>query len=185
LRIKKDNIVLRSAVLKDAPLLNAWWNDGAVMAHAGFPNGLGQSLEETKEAIRRNEGKLSQLCIIEIDGNPVGEMSFRIGKNEANPGWKICDTAYQNKGYGRQIIRMTFDYLFGDPALNQAMPIHRVFWDTNLSNTRAQHVYELLGARRVGVRENCWTDQLGRPQSAVDYELTREMHEKQQEEGEA
>ena len=75
---------------------------------------------------------------------------------------------------------MTFDYLFTNPELNQRMPIHRLFWDTNLKNTRAQHVYESLGARRLGIRENCWTDQLGQPQSAVDYELTRDMYEKQQ-----
>ena len=39
--LTKDNITIRSATLADAPLLNAWWNDGAVMAHAGFPQGLG------------------------------------------------------------------------------------------------------------------------------------------------
>jgi RimJ/RimL family protein N-acetyltransferase len=177
LRIQQESIVLRSAVLEDAPLLNVWWNDGTVMAHAGFPKGLGQSMEETRDAIRQYEGKLSQLLIIEIDGQPVGEMSFGIGDNEANPGWKICDPAFQNKGYGRKIIRMTFDHLFCDPTINNKIPIHRIVWDTNLQNTRAQHVYESMGAQRMGVRENCWTDQLGRPQSAVDYELTREMYD--------
>ena len=177
IRIEQGAIVLRSAEMKDAPLLNAWWNDGAVMAHAGFPLGLGQSMEETEEAIRSYAGKLSQLCIIEIDGQPVGEMSFGIGGHEAAPGWKICNPAFQNQGYGRRIIRMTWDYLFQDEALNAAMPIGRLVWDINLSNTRAQHVYEILGARRVGVRENCWEDQLGQMQSAVDYELTRAMYE--------
>ena len=37
-------------------------------------------------------------------------------------------------------------------------------------------VHESLGVRRLGVRENCWTNRLGRPQSAVDYELTRGMY---------
>ena len=64
--IKKNDFVIRSAELKDAKQLNAWWNDGKVMEHAGFPNGLGQSLEETTEEIRAYEGKLSQLCILEI-----------------------------------------------------------------------------------------------------------------------
>ncbi|NLG58404.1 MAG: GNAT family N-acetyltransferase, partial [Clostridiales bacterium] len=176
LRLKQDQITIRSAVISDAPLLNRWWNDGQVMAHAGFPNGLGQSLEETEAVIRRYEGQLSGLCIIEIEGRPAGELSFQIADNQARPGWKICETGYQNKGYGRRIIRMTWDYLFNDQATNAAMRIHRLVWDTNLSNTRAQHVYEALGARRLGVRENCWTDQLGRPQSAVDYELSREAH---------
>ena len=49
MRIEKDNIVIRSANLKDAEILNHWWNDGSVMEHAGFPNGLGQSMEERIE----------------------------------------------------------------------------------------------------------------------------------------
>ena len=73
IQISKEHILIRSAVLADAPLLNAWWNDGAVMAHAGFPKGLGQSMEETRRQIAAHEGKLSQLCMILIDGKPVGE----------------------------------------------------------------------------------------------------------------
>jgi len=51
--------------------------------------------------------------------------------------------------------------------------------DTNLKNTRAQHVYEKLGFRKVRTRINAWKDQLGELQSAVDYELTAEdfVHE--------
>jgi len=172
--LTKDNITIRSATLADAPLLNTWWNDGAVMAHAGFPQGLGQSMEETRQQIAAYEGKLSQLCIIEIDGQPVGELSFSIGQNEAQTGFKICDSSQQNRGFGRQIIWMTFTYLFTDEALNSRMPIHRIFWDTNLNNKRAQHVYESLGATRLRVVEHAFTDQVGIPQSAVEYELTRE-----------
>ena len=46
--------------------------------------------------------------------------------------------------------------------------------DTNLTNLRAQHVYERLGFERQGMRKDCWLDQLGNLQSAVDYSLTRE-----------
>ena len=48
----------------------------------------------------------------------------------------------------------------------------KIVLDTNLKNTRAQHVYEKLGFRKLGVRANSWVDQLGQPQSAVDYALT-------------
>lgn len=44
--------------------------------------------------------------------------------------------------------------------------------DTNLNNKRAQHVYEELGFTKVKIRIDDWKDQLGRLQSAVDYELT-------------
>jgi hypothetical protein len=37
------------------------------------------------------EGILNDLCIIEIDGKPVGELNYNIKGNIAYPGWKICD----------------------------------------------------------------------------------------------
>lgn len=43
--------------------------------------------------------------------------------------------------------------------------------DTNLTNTRAQHVYESLGFRKVRTNIDSWKDQLGRLQSSVDYAL--------------
>ncbi|WP_438446465.1 GNAT family N-acetyltransferase [Gorillibacterium sp. sgz5001074] len=49
--------------------------------------------------------------------------------------------------------------------------------DTNLSNERAQHVYEKLGFRRTAVRIDSWRDQLGNLQSSVEYELLREEWE--------
>ena len=69
--ITQDNLTIRSAEVRDAQILTDWWNDGAVMAHAGFPNGLGQTVEETLRQIKRNETHLSQRCIIEIDGTKV------------------------------------------------------------------------------------------------------------------
>ena len=77
MRIQKDNIVIRSATIDDAIQLNTWWNDGKVMEHAGFPNGLGETIEDTIDNIKNRKDKLNQLCIIEIDGKPVGELSYR------------------------------------------------------------------------------------------------------------
>lgn len=91
MRIQKDNIVIRSATIDDAIQLNKWWNDGRVMEDVGFPKGTGESLEDTIENIKRREGKLNDLCIIEIDGKPVGELNYNIKGNIAYPGWKICD----------------------------------------------------------------------------------------------
>ncbi len=41
MNIQYENLTIRQAEVADAKQLTAWWNDGAVMAHAGFPNGLG------------------------------------------------------------------------------------------------------------------------------------------------
>lgn len=175
MRIERDNIVIRSATVDDAIQLNKWWNDGRVMEHAGFPYGLGEPLEDTIENIKSREGKLSQLCIIEIDGKPVGELNYNIEGDTAYPGWKICEFDYQNKGYGPKIIMMLFEFLFKDESINSKCQINKIVWDTMLENKRAQHVYEnKIRARRTGFRENAWKDQTGKWRTAVDYEMTRE-----------
>lgn len=176
MRIEKDNIIIRSATTNDAKLLNQWWNDGKVMDHAGFPKGLDQSLEDTIDSIKSLEGKLSQLCIIEIDNIPVGELSFRIkDDNVAYPGWKICDFNFQNLGYGPKIIKMLFNFIFSDEEINSQFPIEKIVWDTMLENKRAQHIYESkIGAKRISILENSWKDQLGNWRSAVEYEITKE-----------
>ena len=35
-KIQYANLTIRQAEVADAKLLAAWWNDGAVMAHAAF-----------------------------------------------------------------------------------------------------------------------------------------------------
>jgi RimJ/RimL family protein N-acetyltransferase len=176
MRIHKDNIIIRSATSDDAIHLNKWWNDGKVMEHAGFPNGIGESLDDTVANIKSWEGKLSQLCIIEIDGKPVGELNYKIkDDNAVYPGWKICDLNYQDKGYGPKMIKMLFEFIFTDSNINSKFPIDRIVWDTMLENKRAQHVYETkIGAKKIGIQENAWKDQLGNWRSTVDYEITRQ-----------
>ena len=177
--LENGNLVIRSAELKDAVQLNAWWNDGAVMAHAGFPNGLGESLEDTIAGIKENEEYLEQRCVIEIDGVLVGEMNFNLPEeNTAEIGIKICETAYQNQGYGSRLIWMLITYLFEDETLNSKFQVHRIILDTNLKNKRAQHVYEKLGFTKVRVNYGAWEDQLGVLQDSVDYEMTKEQFEK-------
>lgn len=44
--IEFQNIVIRNASADDAETLCRWWNDGKVMAHAGFPKGLGTTVQK-------------------------------------------------------------------------------------------------------------------------------------------
>ena len=44
--------------------------------------------------------------------------------------------------------------------------------DTMLENTRAQHVYELLGLEREGVDHDSWTSPAGISHSTVNYTIT-------------
>ena len=97
--IKKGVFGIREAEVEDAEILASWWNDGKVMAHAGFPNGLGITVERVVENIV-DKSRKSDLHIIEIDNMPIGEMVYRdLGENVASIGIKICDFSMQNKVY--------------------------------------------------------------------------------------
>ena len=50
----------------------------------------------------------------------------------------------------------------------------KIILDTNLLNTRAQHVYEKLGFTKLRINHDAWKDQLGISQSSVDYEMNKQ-----------
>lgn len=125
--ITYHDISIRNAEKKDCNQLAIWWNDGKVMEHAGFPNGLGTSAAEIEKQIANDDDKTKRRLIVEYKGTLIEEL-FNRGAN-------------------------------------------LIFLDTNLKNTRAQHVYEMLGFRKVSVNIDSWKNQLGELQSSVNYEL--------------
>ncbi len=157
--IQYENLTIRQAVVADAKQLVVWWNDGAVMAHAGFPNGLGTTEEEVIEGL--GNGRM----VIEENARLIGECNYRnVADDVAEIGIKICETDCQNRGVGRKVLSMLIGWLFRNGY-------SKIVLDTNLKNTRAQHVYESLGFCKVRTNIDSWKDQLGRLQSSVDYEL--------------
>ena len=187
--IHNSNLTIRDATADDAEQLAEWWNDGEVMAHAGFPLGLGTTAEKIAESLAQDRDDTRRRLIIEVDSVRIGEMSYRrvddtcLSENlrseippfdksqslsdvcpTAEIGIKICDPAYQNRGFGKKLLCMLICELF-------RVGYQKIILDTNLNNTRAQHVYEQLGFRRIRVNIDSWHDQLKRPQSSVDYEL--------------
>ena len=160
--LQNGNLTIRTAASSDAAQLTAWWNDGAVMAHAGFPNGLGTTVEKVIAGL--GNGRL----ILEENERLIGEACYRkVGEGIAEIGIKICETDCQNRGLGRIILSMLISWLF-------EQGYEKIVLDTNLTNLRAQHVYESLGFRKLRINYDSWTDQLGNKQSAVDYELTED-----------
>ena len=92
-------------------------------------------------------------------------MSFYVYEGKkVEIGIKICNSAFQGKGLGRVVLSMLIEELF-------SIGYELVFLDTNLRNTRAQHVYELLGFKKTAIYENSWENQLGEPQTLIGYEL--------------
>ena len=168
MRIIHQDICIRNAESADCAQLARWWNDGGVMAHAGFPDGLGTTAEQIQEQIESDSDDTKRRLMIEYKGSAIGEMSYYNRENNiAEIGIKICDTECQEKGLGRIILSMLIGELF-------SMGYAKIILDTNLKNTRAQHVYEMLGFQKVRINENSWTNQIGEVQSSVDYELVRE-----------
>ena len=159
MELQHGNILLRDATKADAKQLAEWWNDGAVMAHAGFPNGLGTTVEEVIAGL--GNGRL----VLEEGERLIGEACYRkVGEAIVEIGIKICETDCQNRGLGRIILSMLISWLF-------EQGFEKIVLDTNLTNKRAQHVYESLGFQKLRVNVDSWTDQVGKLQSSVDYEL--------------
>lgn len=161
--IYKD-ILIRNVIETDAAQLASWWNDGSVMAHAGFPNGVNTNEERIKEQIK-NYTDLHRVLMIEYKGKAIGEMNYEFSDyGRCEIGIKICDASYQEKGLGRVILTLFIEELF-------KMGAKTIFLTTNLNNKRAQHVYEKLGFKKIRIEYDSWTNQLGEKQSIVYYEL--------------
>ena len=166
----KDNLTIRNAFLSDAEQLCVWWNDGKVMAHAGFPNGLSENPDSIRKSLAADTDETHRRHIIELDGKPIGEMNYRNkGNGVAEIGIKICDFSVQEQGLGTTLLVMFIDALFTHYGYE------KIILDTNVKNERAQHVYEnKLGFVKLRVNENSWCNQLGELQSSIDYELLKD-----------
>ena len=164
--LEHKNLKIRNATVSDAPLLVNWWNDGKVMAHAGFPKGIGETPENVAKKIETDDDNKSRRLILEVDNLPVGEACYyNLGDKIAEIGIKICDFSKQEKGFGRIYLSMLIGSLFED------FGYEKIVLDTNLKNERAQHVYEKLGFKKVRINYDSWKNQLGELESTVDYEL--------------
>lgn len=180
MRLEQGKLCIKNAEQEDCKQLVRWWNDGAVMAHAGFPNGLGTNEEKVQKQIAADSDDTRRHLVIWYDGNRIGEMSYAnlgdsleetgedtIENRTADIGIKICNSTFQEKGLGKIVLSMLIRELF-------SRGYTKIVLDTNLKNKRAQHVYERLGFQKVNIRMDAWTDQVGEKQSVVDYELTKE-----------
>ena len=180
MRLEQGKLCIKNAEQEDCKQLVSWWNDGAVMAHAGFPNGLGINEEKVQKQIAADSDDTRRHLVIWYDGNRIGEMSYAnlgdsleetgedtIENRTADIGIKICNSTFQEKGLGKIVLSMLIRELF-------SRGYTKIVLDTNLKNKRAQHVYERLGFQKVNIRMDAWIDQVGEKQSVVDYELTKE-----------
>jgi RimJ/RimL family protein N-acetyltransferase len=161
MELRQENLLIRYATINDANILCNWWNDGKIMAHAGFPDGINTTEEKIRKQILEETGETTRRWIIEIDGEPAGEMNYRNkGNNIAEIGIKICDFNKQEKGNGTKLLKMFIRHMF------EQLMYEKVILDTKLNNKRAQHVYEKIGFEKTGMDEN-----------AIYYELLKNKME--------
>ena len=169
MELQYENIRIRNAAITDAELLAKWWNDGSVMAHAGFPKGIGTTAKKVAQDIRMESDSTVRRYLILLDEVRIGELVHRqINPRVCEIGIKICDATKQNQGYGKIILSLFLSGLF------DCLGYEWIQLDTDLENTRAQHVYESLGFQKLAINHDSWVDQLGRARSSVDYSLSRE-----------
>ena len=168
MKIVYNDICIRNAENRDCEQLAVWWTDGRVMAHAGFPYGLGTNAEAIREKIQSDTDDTNRRLMIEYQCRCIGEMCYyNQGNHVAEIGIKICDTKYQEKGIGRIVLSLLINELF-------SMGYVKIILDTDGENVRAQHVYELLGFKRTGIHKDAWKNQIDELRTTVDYELIRE-----------
>ncbi|MBO7243902.1 MAG: GNAT family N-acetyltransferase [Alphaproteobacteria bacterium] len=137
--LRFQNLVIRKAQITDVPQLVSWWNDGKVMAHAGFPNGLGTTSEKVISLLQKDTEDRCHF-IIEIDNASVGEMHYKKIKDfYVEIGIKICEQDFQNKGFGKKILSLFIQELFH----NKCYKIIQI--NVSNANNIAKHVYTQLG----------------------------------------
>ncbi len=83
------------------------------MAHAGFPQRLGTTVEEVAAQLKADASS-HRLLLLE-DGCPVGEAVWRLAeeKGAAEIGIKLCVPSARGRGLGTQYLHRLLRYLFG------------------------------------------------------------------------
>ena len=89
--MRRGPLRTRDAATSDAAQLAAWWNDGAIVAPAGCPRGLGNTPAIVSGQLAGESG----ICSPSGTERP-GEMHYRNeGGGTASIGIKICEAAQQ------------------------------------------------------------------------------------------
>ena len=167
MNLKYKELKIRNATLNDVNQLKIWWNDGKVMAHAGFPYGLNITEEKIIHQINQ-DNETKRRLILEYQNKSIGEMCYsQVNENTVEIGIKICNFEYQNQGLGKLYLSMLIQELFKTYT--------KIILDTDLENKRAQHVYETLGFTKLRINVDSWKNQLNEFRSSVDYEITPEQ----------
>jgi len=173
MHISIEDIIIRNATQNDVEALYSWWNDGRIMAHAGYPLGLKITKDQIINQLKMESDINGIRLIIEQNKQSIGEMVYRTKvDNIAEIGIKICDISKQNKGLGSIILNKYINCLFNE------YNYQKIILSTDKKNNRAQYVYEKLGFEIISIEEDAWINQIGEKVSVVNYEILKSKYNK-------
>lgn len=165
--IEGKKVIIRPIEAGDEKYLYKWWNDGKMMAHSTNCFGTLQSMESVRASIEKDiyntdmfpDTKRFIICR-KNDMEPIGEMNY-CGLDRRNQkcefGIKICEVSQQEKGYGSDALIHFIDFIF------RFLNLNKIELTTMQDNKRAQHVYEKLGFKRIGIiRQGCFDSRTGK-----------------------
>lgn len=126
--------------------------------------------DELHEKLENREPD-TDVWLIEVEGRVIGLIQ---AYENTDPMYRhagidiVLHHDAQGRGLGPEAIRVLARHLFEDRGH------HRIVIDPNAANTRAIHVYEKVGFRRVGVmRDYEWSEHEGRWTDGVLMDLLR------------
>jgi RimJ/RimL family protein N-acetyltransferase len=142
-----ERLVIRTSDVGDAPMYVALWNDPRVMTNVGFPEGLGVTVEEIEENIRKKpDSDYEQYLVVvrKSDGASLGECKLHRPDEEgiASTDVKLLPEFWGHK-YGVEVKQGLVDYQFthSDCVAVQGSP--------NVNNPASIHMQEAVGGVRV------------------------------------
>lgn len=159
---------LRALETSDVNLLFKWYQQNELMPYV-YNENLDLSVEDHKSRIinQKNTEKLLMLTL--HDGKPIGECYYSdILNKSCKVGIKIWDHDYRSKGYGKEGMQMLIAHLFG------GMGFKMVFLEVFEENEIALKLFESIGFKITGKKNDFFVDQIGQMHAAVFMTLTVE-----------
>lgn len=185
-----ETLIVRELEPSDKKLLVSWLNDPLVLTYYAGRDSP-HNMDRVEEDFYQEDPAVR--CIIEFHHQPIGYIQFyELGEEErfeygySDPNEKIYgtdqfigDTAYWDKGIGKQLVKSMLDYLL------DVRKADRVVMDPQQWNVRAISCYERCGFTKVkeliahemheGQLRDCWLIEYSRITKIRDEE--RKYHE--------
>ncbi len=139
-------VLLRPPEIKDAAIFGKWFNDPEIRQY--ISNRFPFSLFKEEDIIKRmndHEHVLLTICH-KKSGELIGNISIELNwvNRRGMLGIIIGEKDFQNKGYGKEAIRLMLNYAFYE------LNLHKIVLEVYDYNERAVNLYKKLGFKIEG-----------------------------------